>query len=208
MALTKCPECNHEISDMAPTCPNCGCPINKQKRISRLKNIFNRKNLKYILGAVIVVVLAAVLAVSISMRPKPDDTYILDTVTGKYIYLDQSRKDVEKIYGEPEPKYSEPFDDVPGGFCACYNPDENSVIYIDYYNDKVATIHIGDFNKNKSRFQTLHDINNGNSQNNSQSEYGTEYKYEFEKNNQTYIIEKDKSMIDIYSEDMYKLFYE
>lgn len=26
MALIKCPECGKEISDMAETCPNCGCP--------------------------------------------------------------------------------------------------------------------------------------------------------------------------------------
>lgn len=208
MALTKCPECNHEISDMAPTCPNCGCPINKQKRISCLKNIFNRKNLKYILGAVIIVVLAAVLTVSINMRPKPDDTYILDTITGKYIYLDQSRKDVEKIYGEPEPKYSEPFDDVPGGFHATYYTDKDSSLIINYYNDKVATIHTGDFNESKTRFQTFRGVNEENSQNDFKSAYGTEYKYEFEKDNQLYIIENDKSYIDIYSEDMYKLFYE
>lgn len=207
MALTKCPECNHEISDMAPACPNCGCPINKQKRISRLKNIFNRKRLKYILGAVIVVVLAAVLVVSINMWSKPDDTYILDTVTGKYIYLDQSRKDVEKIYGEPEPKYSEPFDDVPGGFCACYDTDKNSSLFIDYYNDKVAIIRTC-VDENASRFQTFRGINNGDTPNKFKSTYGTEYKYEFEKNNQTYIVEKNKSFINIYSEDMYKLFYE
>ena len=26
MALTKCKECNHEISDQAQSCPNCGAP--------------------------------------------------------------------------------------------------------------------------------------------------------------------------------------
>lgn len=29
MALIKCKECGHEISDKASTCPNCGCPIEK-----------------------------------------------------------------------------------------------------------------------------------------------------------------------------------
>jgi tetratricopeptide (TPR) repeat protein len=29
MALIKCEECGHEISDMAESCPNCGCPIEK-----------------------------------------------------------------------------------------------------------------------------------------------------------------------------------
>ena len=27
MAIIKCPECNHEISDKAPVCPSCGVPI-------------------------------------------------------------------------------------------------------------------------------------------------------------------------------------
>lgn len=40
MALIKCPECNHEVSDKAKTCPNCGYPILKlkiKKRKSRRK---------------------------------------------------------------------------------------------------------------------------------------------------------------------------
>ena len=31
MALIKCPECTKEISDKAPTCPGCGCPITSAK---------------------------------------------------------------------------------------------------------------------------------------------------------------------------------
>ena len=27
MAIIKCPECGHEISDKAPFCPSCGVPI-------------------------------------------------------------------------------------------------------------------------------------------------------------------------------------
>ncbi len=27
MALIKCPECDHEVSDKAKACPHCGCPI-------------------------------------------------------------------------------------------------------------------------------------------------------------------------------------
>ena len=27
MSLIKCPECGKDMSDMAPSCPNCGCPI-------------------------------------------------------------------------------------------------------------------------------------------------------------------------------------
>ena len=28
MALISCPECGKQVSDRAPACPNCGCPIN------------------------------------------------------------------------------------------------------------------------------------------------------------------------------------
>lgn len=31
MALLKCTECGHEVSDRASACPNCGCPIEKGK---------------------------------------------------------------------------------------------------------------------------------------------------------------------------------
>lgn len=38
MSLLKCPECNHDVSEYAEVCPNCGCPIdiikNKQPKIN------------------------------------------------------------------------------------------------------------------------------------------------------------------------------
>lgn len=34
MALIKCKECGHEVSDKASTCPNCGCPIEKELKCS------------------------------------------------------------------------------------------------------------------------------------------------------------------------------
>lgn len=37
MALIKCKECGHEVSDKASACPNCGCPIKETK------NCFNWK---------------------------------------------------------------------------------------------------------------------------------------------------------------------
>ena len=30
MALIKCTECGHDVSDKASVCPNCGCPIEKE----------------------------------------------------------------------------------------------------------------------------------------------------------------------------------
>ena len=43
MALIKCKECGHEISDKAQTCPNCGCPVSvvEQKERPQLKAINN-----------------------------------------------------------------------------------------------------------------------------------------------------------------------
>lgn len=29
MALINCPECSHQVSELAPSCPNCGAPIAK-----------------------------------------------------------------------------------------------------------------------------------------------------------------------------------
>ncbi len=31
MALIKCPECNHEVSSIADSCPNCGYPLARAK---------------------------------------------------------------------------------------------------------------------------------------------------------------------------------
>jgi uncharacterized membrane protein YvbJ len=32
MALLKCTECGHEVSDRASACPNCGCPISRDEK--------------------------------------------------------------------------------------------------------------------------------------------------------------------------------
>jgi hypothetical protein len=33
VALIACPECGKEISDKAPTCPNCGVPISRESTV-------------------------------------------------------------------------------------------------------------------------------------------------------------------------------
>jgi integrase/DNA-directed RNA polymerase subunit RPC12/RpoP len=43
MALTKCPECTHEVSDKALACPHCGYPITQ--RTVRKKSVRRRKKL-------------------------------------------------------------------------------------------------------------------------------------------------------------------
>ena len=32
MAIIKCPECGHAVSDQAKSCPNCGFTINENKK--------------------------------------------------------------------------------------------------------------------------------------------------------------------------------
>jgi len=54
MALVKCPECNHEISDKAKSCPNCSFPLaehNKDKRKSENEKSYipSIENLKKVL---------------------------------------------------------------------------------------------------------------------------------------------------------------
>ena len=34
MALISCPECTHQVSDFASSCPSCGCPIRDSSRPS------------------------------------------------------------------------------------------------------------------------------------------------------------------------------
>lgn len=63
MALINCPECNKEVSDKAPACPNCGvpiytpdkeyivCPVCKSKDVTTSKKGFSGK--KAVAGAVL-----------------------------------------------------------------------------------------------------------------------------------------------------------
>ncbi len=53
MAIIKCIECGHDVSEYADKCPNCGCPITVIKN-NQIKNIetkvkdLERKNRKSI----------------------------------------------------------------------------------------------------------------------------------------------------------------
>lgn len=48
MALINCPECNHEISDTAKSCPNCGYTIRK---------VINKKTISICCSAAVIVLL-------------------------------------------------------------------------------------------------------------------------------------------------------
>lgn len=45
MAIIECPECHNAVSDQAPTCPHCGCPIKKETNYSSMeKNTIRQVN--------------------------------------------------------------------------------------------------------------------------------------------------------------------
>lgn len=65
MALIKCPECNHEVSDKAASCPNCGYILEKQELENKSeelqkqlkKETDNRKKIAIGIGAIVLVVI-------------------------------------------------------------------------------------------------------------------------------------------------------
>ena len=68
MSLIKCPECGNEISDLAASCPQCGCPINshtvpslKQKPASSAQQPAPNAPAKKRAGATIAIVSVAIL---------------------------------------------------------------------------------------------------------------------------------------------------
>lgn len=48
MALLKCPECAHDVSDKAVSCPNCGYPMNTPS--STKPRIRNGKPTNYLMA--------------------------------------------------------------------------------------------------------------------------------------------------------------
>lgn len=45
MALVNCSECGREISDQAPSCPNCGFVVNQQTQATKVDLNFNKYEL-------------------------------------------------------------------------------------------------------------------------------------------------------------------
>ena len=78
MALISCPECEKEVSDKAPTCPNCGSPVaqppmtKKEKkradaeaaRAEAQKNWEEMSTGKKIYNSILMLILAAMFAVA------------------------------------------------------------------------------------------------------------------------------------------------
>lgn len=53
MALIKCTECGHDVSDKASVCPNCGCPVNKGTNHVSNKPVKNSKTKSWFLLALL-----------------------------------------------------------------------------------------------------------------------------------------------------------
>ena len=69
MALIKCPECNHEMSDTAKSCPNCGYRPNKMGFLQA-----NRKALGVLIAIVsVVAVILVALGVSKNLKAKKEE---------------------------------------------------------------------------------------------------------------------------------------
>lgn len=39
--LTKCPDCNQDVSDKAPSCIHCGCPLARQPSLAECLSLLN-----------------------------------------------------------------------------------------------------------------------------------------------------------------------
>ncbi len=79
MALLKCPECTHDVSDKALTCPNCGYPMNMPS--STKPRIRNGKPTKLPNGYGTIYKMAG--KRSRPYRAMKTDKWIIDPVTGK-----------------------------------------------------------------------------------------------------------------------------
>lgn len=109
MALINCPECGKEISDKAPACPHCGCPVviappepteddirkqtierlNAQEQTSKAKR---KRTTLLIIGIVIAVCAIAVLIVLRNSSPKHDFHNLKDIIEGEVCVISDDGK--------------------------------------------------------------------------------------------------------------------
>ena len=81
MALINCPECNHEISDQAQSCPHCGYPLKPVASAASEQTKQINQNIKYLsisLGSIVFIIAVALLISHFVGMPgwepgKPDD---------------------------------------------------------------------------------------------------------------------------------------
>lgn len=70
MSLIHCPECNHEVSDKANSCPNCGYPVLDNIHIKKQSNISLDKIIVFVLLGLIIILLAVILIYNVLFENK------------------------------------------------------------------------------------------------------------------------------------------
>ena len=96
MALINCPECQHQVSEIAKACPNCGAKVQKilKKKIKAEKKIIakqrNKKVLKYLSAFACAYVVLAIIVVSSNGNKRASTTNIT-LETAEPTRADQSR---------------------------------------------------------------------------------------------------------------------
>ena len=66
MSLINCPECNHQVSDTAETCPNCGFNIKSQAEFTPVVNpLSETKKIGYVSGIVSALASVALIAIGV-----------------------------------------------------------------------------------------------------------------------------------------------
>lgn len=97
MALIKCPECEHEVSDSAMACPNCGFTLRKEINTQKRASFFSKYK-AIIIGLISVGVIIGINGYSQASRP---GCYIKDFMA---VY-ETSKSDWELSFGSSSGSY-------------------------------------------------------------------------------------------------------
>lgn len=171
MALIKCSECKKNISDKAKTCPNCGCPVAREKVKEKVKEKLdiekttlkeNSSQIKkgFIIGAIVLIVISLTIVVISSVSK---NNFIKKYTGGNNNYLVGSWKTNSNFYkGYPvtivfNKDYSCKYYKDGGSFTSngktypsfaktidCYykEDDKKIIVYeLDYKNKKAKELH-------------------------------------------------------------------
>lgn len=114
MALIKCPECNHEISDTATTCPNCGYPIKRKQHVDTFKNStqsFTQKYKKQIVVAIIILLLLVCGIIALIVKNNAlteEEQKAVDIIQEQFDDMSNSKKEEVEIHEVFYNHYSDP----------------------------------------------------------------------------------------------------
>lgn len=160
MSLTKCPECQQEISDQAKSCPHCGYPIdnaipivdaseassapvsdNEPSNQSETSSVKNTTSHKKMLGIALALVVAIGFFIYLNgakvtaSNLNTDAFYSSDLGIG--VRLGQSKSQVDKLLGAPIPQYD--YYLYEGYLCVTYENGKVDSLSIEYPNDRWET---------------------------------------------------------------------